>query len=211
MRKRPVNIVVAECHTVFRNALIDILKSHDIHTAGDFENGQDLIHALDSLSADLVLMDLDMPVMNGAIAAQLIREKFPGIKIIILTQYDNPQLAEHLIGKGINAFLTKSVPIETLVEIIRQVAWWDVTYNPYEERRRPYEKTAGSKIKFSRREIEIISLIHDGKSNKEISNDLNIVLKTVEAHKKNIYSKTGTKNLTQFLVMSLKYGFKYLY
>lgn len=209
--KKTINILIAEDHFIFREALASLLKHFKINVLGAFENGLDLISSLETLDPDLVLLDLEMPIMNGSATAQAVLEKYPAIKVIILTQYDNAQLAKHLIDRGVSAFFPKSVEIDILAETIKQVVRFNISYNPYENDKINMETKAGNySVKFSKRESEVIALIHQGKSNKEISSNLNIVIKTVEAHKKKIYSKIGVKNLSQFLVISLKSGFDFL-
>ena len=202
-----IQILFAEDHKLFRQVLIETLKENNIITIGEAANGFELLELLKTKKADLVLLDIEMPGMNGSETFTRIRELYPDLKIIFLTTHTEDILIDYFYKKGAKAYLTKNIDTETLIETIRLVHGNKyvrkyTTKNEYSE--------SDNKIKFSRRESEMISLIVEGKSNKEIADELSIGNKTVEAHKKNLFKKTNTQSAVGFVSYILKKGLNYL-
>ena len=199
----PITILFAEDHKVLRQLLVKELNEHQICTIGEAEDGMQLLELLKNKIPDIVLLDVEMPNINGVQAFEIIKNLYPKIKVIFLTTHNSDGLRDFFYSKGVNAFLTKNVDFEEIVSTIRLVheGKFKIVNKEY---------THKSKPQFSKREHEMIPLICDGKSNKEIADKLNIGNKTVEAHKKNLFKKTKTQSAVGFVGYIFKKGLNYL-
>lgn len=202
-----INIVFAEDHKLFRQLLITALKENNINTIGEAEDGIELLNLLKTKQPDIVLLDLEMPNMNGSETFTRIRAQYPDLKIIILTTHTEDVLTDNFYAKGAKAYLTKNVDTETVIETISLVH-----ENKFSRKQKSnkHKNDAEQQIKFSKRESEMIPLIVEGKSNKQIADKLSIGNKTVEAHKKNLFKKTKTEGAVGFVTYILKKGLNYL-
>ncbi len=199
-----INIVIAEDHKLFRQGLVKLLDEYNIYTLDEADNGLQLLNILQQKKPDIVLLDIEMPVMNGCDAFYQIKKIYPDQKIIFLSTHNEKHLIEHLYLKGADGFLAKNTDIEAVVETIRLVHADKTILNPTQHLEE--NKTTI----FSKRESEVTSLICEGKSNKEIAGDLKITSKTVEAHKKNLFKKTQTRGVVSFVSHVLKNGLNYI-
>ncbi len=200
----PINVLIAEDHKLFRQLLIPALKEYGVYTIGEAEDGLQLLSLLEILKPDLILLDIAMPQMNGTAAFLKIKETYPHIKLIVISNHTETALTHFFYSKGVNAFLSKNTDLETIIKTIRSVH-----ENKY-VRVIVKETLQTETIRFSQREAELIPLILDGKSNKEIADVLHIGNKTVEAHKKNLFKKTKIQSAIGFVIFALKSGFNYL-
>ncbi|MBA3682501.1 MAG: response regulator transcription factor [Bacteroidetes bacterium] len=202
-----INILFAEDHKLFRELLIKTLKENNINTIGEAENGIQLLELLKTKKPDIVLLDIEMPHMNGSEAFTRLRDQYPDLKIILLTTHTEETLINSFYEKGAKAYLTKNTDADIVIETIQLV------YENKFVRKQKILKTnieTSAEIKFSRRESEIIHLMVEGKSNKQIADKLSIGNKTVEAHKKNLFKKTKTESAVGFVSYILKKGLNYL-
>ncbi|MBN1821594.1 MAG: response regulator transcription factor [Prolixibacteraceae bacterium] len=207
-----LNIIVTDDHALFRKGLINLL--HDIYPGGNYSeasNGQELIDRLAKSETlpDLVLLDINMPVMDGVKATEIIRKDYPDMKIIILTMENEDQLTLHMIEAGVNGYLLKDCEPEELGKAIRMVMEKDFyfNYNISELIRNAYiHKLFPSKInhEFSTREIEVLELVCKELTTNEIADKLSVSPRTVETHRKNLIEKAGVKNLAGLIVFAIK-------
>jgi DNA-binding NarL/FixJ family response regulator len=209
-----IKIIITENQKLFRDVLHVALASHGIVTIAEAENGEELLALLLVHQPDVVLLDIEMPIMSGDRALKTISKAFPEIKIIILSQYDEQEIIINYLLNGASAYVNKSADIEVLVEAIQSVKTTGFYYKniavPIKELIDKQDNAYSKGANFSRRESEIIPLICEGKTNKAIADELHIVVKTVEAHRKNIYKKTKTSSVTEFIKHSIKKGFSFL-
>lgn len=196
-----LNIIIAEDHNLFRELLVSTLAENGITTIAEARNGIQLINALKIHNPDVVLLDVEMPDMDGAEALKQISVLYPKQKVMILTQHENVLLGNYFINLGARAFLTKNSETSYLIETLHSVAKGNViaTFDGK-------VFNSQSAVKFSQRESELIPLICNGKSNKEIADKLKIGNKTVEAHKKNLFLKTNTNSAVEFVVYMFRNG-----
>lgn len=196
---KKTSVVVAENQALTRKGYVKLLQEVDhLEVAGEAENGKELIKLLENKPADLVLLDLEMPVMNGREALRIIKSRFPYIKVIILSFHTEETMIVECIKLGACSFICKDSSYEVFIESIRQVNEEGYYYNKNISKALANElsgKSEGDSMldyKLTERETEIVMLICEGKTNKEIAGQLNIVVKTVDFHKANIYRKTKT-------------------
>lgn len=201
-----LNVIIAEDHKLFRELLVSVFLENKIQTIGEARNGIQLLNLLKVNRPDLVLLDIEMPDMDGASALKRIMHLYPDQKVIILTQHENELLSNYFISIGAKAFMTKNSDTSFLIETMHKVHLGIVN-----QPSQVHLTIFSEKIKFSQRESEIIPLICEGKSNKEIADKLNVGNKTVEAHKKNLFIKTKTTNVVEFVVYLFRNGLNNLH
>lgn len=198
-----INIAVVDDHILFRTGVISLLKDQDrIHVSLEASNGKELLLALEHHQPDIVLLDIQMPEMNGIQTTQALKELYPDIKIIILTMHNEEEFIYDLMSKGANGFIPKNKSVDTLLEAIDSVMNRGYYYN--DQITEALIKGNNGHIKamehlteasLTDREIEVVRLICAQKSNKEIAEILEISPRTVDTHKNNIFLKTGAKNV----------------
>jgi DNA-binding NarL/FixJ family response regulator len=208
-----IQVVIAENQKLFRQILTSSLNSFGIRTVAEAANGAELIKILEYQKPDIVLLDIEMPVMSGDKALTYIRKTFPDLPVIVLSQYNEQELVINFLMNGASAYIDKSADIEVLSEAIFKVKECGFYFDNLSEGIKDViTKNDGSQFRqlvFSRRETEIIPMIFEGKTSKAIADELNIVVKTVEAHRKNIYRKTHSLTVTDFMKYSLTHGLSF--
>jgi DNA-binding NarL/FixJ family response regulator len=195
-----INIVVAEDHAMFRQAIVSELKFFNITTLAQVENGTELIKALSHNQPDIILLDIDMPGMDGEEALEIISQEYPNIKVIMVSLYNEGRIIIDFLEAGACAFIPKDLGIETLVEAIQKVKDFGYYYDNIPEAVMSAKLTsANKKNKLTKRQTQILPMICQGKTNKQIADELNVVVKTVEAHRAIIYRKTNSTSAVELL------------
>ncbi|PSB23600.1 response regulator [Stenomitos frigidus] len=205
-----IRLLLVDDQDLIRRGMKALLKSDDtLQVVGEAANGQDAIALVAALTPDVVLMDVRMPVMDGVAATQAICQQFPGTKVLVLTTFDDQEYVTQALQKGASGYLLKDTPFEELVQAIRfvqkgytqigpglshkAIAAPPVPPNP------PLELTD-----LTPREQEILQLIAQGSSNREIAQVLFISEKTVRNHVTNILSRLGLRDRTQAAIVALQ-------
>lgn len=199
----PTKIIIADDHKMIRKAWeLMIAKLPSFKVAGEASNGAEVIQMLDSVKADIVLLDVDMPVMNGFETVELIKEKFPLTKVVVLTMYKEAQYVRKLLKAGVEGYLTKNSSTEELVNAL-EVAKAGGRYLCSEVHGILLNKvTPKEAVKLTGREREIVQLIVGGMSSREISEKLFLSIKTIETHRGKIYKKLNVKNVAELIQYS---------
>ncbi len=200
--QKPVKLAIADDQHLFRKGLIALLSDFsNITITIEACNGQELLTKMETIAADVVLLDIQMPEMNGIETTGWLRKKNPDTKILILTSHNEEELIKHLIVKGAHGFLLKDSSLETIVEAVSGVTENGYYFNDKVSKEmvsdllNKYQiKPVFNQVALSARELEIIRLISQELTNKEISDKLCISTRTVETHRENILQKTNAKN-----------------
>lgn len=206
-------IAVVDDEILFRKGLKGLLEEYKhLEVIIESEHGKDLLEKLRVRQPDVVILDIQMPVMNGIETTEAIRKRYPKLKIIILTSYGNKELMFSLIEKGANAFLTKNTDIKTIVKAINQVLEKGY-YFDYEtsqamvagimESNKP--KPSFKEPKLSSRELEVLKLICKEHTNREIADILCLSPRTIDTYRENIFQKTGAKNVVGVAFYAVKH------
>lgn len=199
-----VTVLVVEDHHVVRQGIIAILSQQaDISVVAEAENGQEAIAHYQTHQPDVTLMDLRMPQMDGLEAIVKIRQRSPEARIIILTTYDTDEDIYRGLQAGARGYLLKDTTAQELAQAVRKVHQGQ-RYIPVEVGLKLTERLQGEEL--TEREIEVLSLLTQGKSNQTIAKDLSISEGTVKFHVNNILSKLGVSDRTQAVVTALKRG-----
>jgi two-component system NarL family response regulator len=203
-RTQTIQVLIVDDHPVVREGLSAVIdRAPDMSVAGAAGNGKEAIELYRQLQPEIVLMDLRMPEMDGVLAILKIREEFPSAKVIILTTYDSDEDIYHGLRAGARAYLLKDAPREDLLQAIRAVAMGQMRI-PQEVAAKLAERMSGPEL--TARELEVLSLIVAGKSNREIGDDLYITEGTVKAHVNSILNKLDVSDRTQAVIVALKRG-----
>lgn len=209
-----ISILIADDHKIIHNGIVDILKPLEfLEIIAHAYDGQEACEKAIEMKPDIIFMDIAMPEMNGIEATRLIREENSHSKIIALTQYEENEYVVQFLGAGGNGYLLKNSKKEEFVAAIEAVLN-NQRYMNYELSQNMLNSliSKGSvpkeekKIHLTRREIEIIKKIAEEKNNQEIANELNISLRTVETHRRNIMQKLEAKSVISLLKYASQKG-----
>lgn len=208
-----VKVLIADDNKLFREILARLFKdSSDIEIIAQAEDGLEVLDKVLSTRPDIVLMDISMPHLNGIDTTLALHKKFPDIKTIALTAYGEKAYIKGMFDAGAWGYLLKSCKYDQLVEAIMQVyngkkyIGADVSEIIIQDYLGLDSREAVKLPKLTERESEILKLLAEGKSVKEISDRLFISIKTVGTHKQNIFDKLEFENMAQLIKFALKNG-----
>jgi two-component system response regulator NreC len=195
--KGPIRILVADDHTLLRNGIRALINDYpDILILGEAENGREAVQLAHQLRPSLVLMDIAMPLLNGLEATRQIKREHPEIKVLILTMYDHEEYFWQVIEAGASGYLVKQAAASELVSAIRAVNRGEAVLSPVVTRMlledylsRENHGTQTETEPLSPREREVLQLIAEGKTSREIAEILNLSIKTVKTHRSNLMHK----------------------
>jgi len=200
--------MIADDHQMFSDGLVSIFQHDDeIQIVGIASDGKALLDLLAQKSTDVVLMDLSMPTMNGEEASQEILQHYPDVKIIVLTMHHTSDVVLPLVDLGVHGFMLKNSGKSELKTAIAKVMEGQ-GYFSSEIIQIIHKKknNATNEIKITRREKEILELIHEGYLSSDIAEKLFISPYTVETHRRNLLNKTDTRNATQLINRAIEMG-----
>lgn len=200
-----IKIIIADDHPVVRSGLRALLSSQpDFEIVGDAENGEAAAKLAFSLTPDLILMDLQMPILDGLGAIKLIRDKLPKANILVLTTYETDADILPALEAGAIGYLLKDTPPEQLFQAVRNAANGEMTLAPRVAQKLTQRLTNPSKNILSSREIEVLELAAQGNPNKAIAKKLFITEATVKSHFVHIFSKLGVTDRTGAVTEAVK-------
>ena len=202
-----IRVIIVDDHTVVRSGLGAVLDtSEGLELVGEAGDGEEAIKICERLQPDVVLMDLQMPKMDGVEATRLIHDKWPQIHIIALTSYKEKEYVEGVLKAGATSYLLKNVSADELVSAINKVVLDQPSLSP--EAAQVLIQTVNDPSQpgtdLTDREREILALMVEGKSNNEISESIFITQATVKYHVSNILSKLGVTSRTEAVVFAIK-------
>ena len=202
-----IRVVIADDHPVVRIGLRGMLETqNDIDVVGEAENGKQAVSLVGRLEPDVVLMDLQMPELDGVSATEQITDRFRTVQVLVLTTYDTDADITRAIGAGAIGYLLKDAPRENLFDAIRAASRGESVLTP-SVASRVMERIRSPDVEMlSRREIEVLTEVADGKSNKETSQMLFISEATVKTHLIHIFSKLGVNDRTAAVTVALERG-----
>jgi len=205
-----VNVLIVDDHQIVTDGLSALLDSvPHIHIKGVAENGRLAIEMVRNLKVDVVLMDVDMPVMNGIEATQAIKKQFPDVMVIILTMHDEKGMVQVLLEAGADGYLLKNSNRDEVVEAIDAVRRGEQHLSEEVHRvllREDADPRKGMLSELTDREIEILKLIAEGFSNKEIGDKLFISHRTVDTHRTNLMQKLDVHNIAGLVRLAIENG-----
>lgn len=203
-----IKIILADDHKLFAKGIASLLEEEiDIQVIATFENGTDLVNFSDNNAFDLILTDINMPGLDGLGVIQAIKAKKPKAKIIVLSMYDNELLFKKCQKLGASAYILKDADPDELIYTIREVM--DNTHVMnfqkvlFQSNESVYGDSFKEKFKLTKRELQILKMIKDGKINKDIADELHLSPLTVESHRKKIHKKLGVSSVIELVRMAM--------
>jgi DNA-binding NarL/FixJ family response regulator len=207
--KKPIRILVVDDHPVVRQGLSSCLGQYaQVSIVGEAADGQEALRKAKELSPDIVLMDIDMPRMNGLTAADAIRKENAKIKVLILSMYSDSDHVMRILQSGARGFVLKQAPTEELIKAIESINAGETFFSPDVARVAINQFVRGGgegpqSGQVSNREREVLVAIAEGLSNKEIACRLGVGVRTVETHRERIMRKLNIHSvagLTKFAI-----------
>ncbi|MGD9932015.1 MAG: response regulator [Mangrovibacterium sp.] len=209
---KKLKLFLVDDHDLFREGLKFLLSEWDlIEEIYEASNGQQFIERLRQHPADLVLLDIEMPVMNGIEAAKLAREINPELKIIALSMYSDENYYTSMIESGADGFLLKNSKFASVKRAIEEVAggrnYFSQEIIQLLVRQLNRQEGTQNNLVITDREMEILGLICHGHSNIEIAEALQISKRTVDKHRQNLLDKTQSRNTVALVLYAIKSGY----
>jgi two-component system, NarL family, response regulator LiaR len=208
-----IRILVADDHPVVRDGLATMLATQpDFQVVGEAENGNEVVNLAERLKVDIVLLDLEMPGMDGVEALQALQNQKPEIKAIVFTAFDTDERILGALKAGAQGYLLKGAPREELFRAIRVVSEGGSLLQPVVASKllQHMSAQAGKEQpafeELTEREFEVLRLLAQGKPNKEIAETLVITERTVKFHVSSILSKLGAGNRTEAVMIAAQHG-----
>ncbi len=207
-----IKVLLVDDHAIMRDGIRALLSLHDdIEIVGEASEGKEAIEKTQELAPDVIVMDIAMPGMDGLEATRRIRKQDPRAKVLVLTQYDNKEYILSAIKAGAAGYVPKRALGSELVSAIRAVHQGDSFLYPSAataliDDYRQQAKTADPYDQLTPREREILKLIAEGHTSREIADRLFISLKTVAGHRTRIMEKLGLRNRTELFKFAVRKG-----
>ncbi|MCP4207095.1 MAG: response regulator transcription factor [Shimia sp.] len=201
-----IKVMIVDDHPMVAEGIESILDSYDdITVVGTLSNGREAVDQLPALQPDVVLMDLNMPEIGGLTATEMLLELDPDLRVLILSMHDSPEYISTALSHGAMGYVLKDVPtdeIKTAIDAVMNGKKYLCTgakgsLEPSQD---------GAREPLTSREQTVLLQLAQGKSNKEVANELNISVRTVETHRKNIKRKLGISSTAGLTRYAMEHG-----
>ena len=193
-----IRLIIADDHPLMRDGIKTILEGNqEIEVVGGAGDGEELMSLLETKDADVILMDINMPGMNGIDATQQVKKIHPDIKVLVFSQYDEKRFVKQLLKNGANGYILKNSAASELVNAIHIVHNGGLYLSkelPNIFVEKPKSRTNQLFPKLTKRELEVLQLICEEKSTVEIAELMFLSTNTIETHRANLLLKVGAKN-----------------
>jgi DNA-binding NarL/FixJ family response regulator len=213
MTAQQIRVALADDHKIFRDGIKMALRDREyLKILWEAEDGKDLMHKLQLKQPDVLLMDIRMPEVDGINAINMIRKEYDGIKIIVLTMYDDQEMITKMMEMGANAYLTKTTDPEEIYQAIITCMNDDFYFNDLVNKavllKLQHKKTIRqfypNPVKFSEKEIKILRLISEDKTTEEISKEVFLSPRTIETIRQNMKQKVGAKTIAGLVMYAMR-------
>lgn len=212
--QKKYSVLIVEDHTLLRQGLIAMISSDPaLEVVGEADNGRDAIRQAAQLKPDVILMDINMPVMNGSEALTEIKHRDPNIKVIMLTAHNAEEYIRDSIKAGANGYVLKQATRDELIMGIHKVIGGKTYLTPDVADKLFNKYLSGSAVQeaptweqISKREREVLKLVAEGNTNKIIANQMCVSIKTVEKHRSNLMKKLDLHNSAALTAYAIEKG-----
>jgi len=208
-----IRVLLAEDHTIVRKGLRSLLDAEtDIEIVGEAEDGQQAIELVQRLLPDVVLMDITMPILNGLEATRQIKKLFPQVKVVVLTVHSTEEYIFQILRAGASGYVVKQAAVSELVQAIQAVYRGasflspSISHQVVEEYGRRAEAMENKLNRLTDREREVLQLIAEGRTHREIAQLLHVTVKTVEAHRAHLTDKLNLRSTAELTRYALRKG-----
>lgn len=211
----PIKVAIADDHALFRTGIKTALQVRkDIQMVAEAENGMQLLNVLKHIQPDVILLDIQMPVMDGLTALPEIKKLYPGVRVIMLSFLNDHSVISKMMELGANSYITKESGADLIYEAIRGVYENEFHFNDITNKallsglktKRTTEASAPPDVQLSEKEITILKFMCEEKSTKEIADLVDLSPRTVEAIRDKLKTKTGAKSMAGLIIYAVKAG-----
>jgi DNA-binding NarL/FixJ family response regulator len=202
-------VLLADDHQILRDGIRRGLESAGEDVVGEADNGEEALELVRATSPDIVLMDLSMPVLDGVSATRRITEEFPEVRVVVLTMHDDPQRTRAALEAGAIGYLTKGTSFADVLDTLRRAMAGEEVLSPQlaaSMLTAASGSTDDTEELLSERQTEILQMIADGLSTKQVARELGITQKTVHNHLNAIYRRLDTQSLTHAVLSAVRLG-----
>lgn len=207
-----IKIVITDDHPLVTEGLQNMLRySTEMEVIGTYESGADLLQSLSRIKPDILLLDIHMPGSNGDEIARIIKRDYPGLPIIALTNMDNIYYIKSMLQQGVSGYLLKNIKREKLLQAIKTVydggTYLDnVVKEKIAEEKENIKKQTAYGSTLTRREMDVLKLIAENNTSKEIADKLHLSKRTIDHHRESILSKMEVKNVSALVKKAIEMG-----
>ncbi len=205
----PIRVLLADNHALVRQGVKSLLERDGFQVTGEAADGREMLHLAQKLQFDVAIVDISMPVLNGIDAARELRKSSPKIKIILLTRHDEDQYVTEALQAGVKGYVLKSQVASDLVKAIQQVCRGEVYLSPSVSGAvvgAYLSKTQLSADPLTSRERQVLQLVGEGKSSKEVATLLGISIKTAESHRSRLMQKLDIHETASLVRYAIRRG-----
>jgi DNA-binding NarL/FixJ family response regulator len=211
---KAIKVVIADDHTLFRAGVKTALSvKKDIELVAEADNGMQLLNLLKHIEPDVILLDIQMPIMDGIATLPEIRKLYPHVKVIILSMHNDHSMISKLMEIGANSYLTKNSDSETIYNAIKTCYEQEFFFNELTNkalltglRTKRTDNGLPQEVNLSEKELTILKLMCEEKTTKEIADLVDISPRTVEAIRDKLKTKTGAKSMAGLVMYAVKNG-----
>ena len=203
-----MRVLLADDHQILRDGIRRGLESAGEDVVGEADNGEEALELVRSSKPDIVLMDLSMPVLDGVSATRRITDEFPDVRVVVLTMHDDPQRTRAALEAGAIGYMTKGTSFADVLDTLRRAMAGEEVLSPQlaASMLTAAGTSNGSDALLSERQTEILQMIADGLSTKQVARELGITQKTVHNHLNAIYRRLDTQSLTHAVLSAVRLG-----
>ncbi len=203
-----MRVLLADDHQILRDGVRRGLESAGEEVVGEADNGEQALELVRETRPDIVLMDLSMPVLDGVTATRRITDEFPDVRVVVLTMHDDPARTRAALEAGAIAYLSKGISFADVLETLRRVMAGEEVLSPHlaASMLEAAVKHNDNEELLSDRQTEILQMIADGLSTKQVARELGITQKTVHNHLNAIYRRLDTQSLTHAVLSAVRLG-----
>jgi DNA-binding NarL/FixJ family response regulator len=210
-----IKVAIADDHILFRTGVKTALSmKKDIKMVAEADNGMQLLTLLKHIQPDVILLDIQMPIMDGITTLPEIKKLYPEVKVVMLTMHNDHSMISKLMELGANAYLTKNSDSEVIYEAVKTVFQQEYFFNTLTNKalidglrhKRQAESAMPTDAKLTDKEVTILKLMCEEKSTKEIADIVDLSPRTVEAIRDKLKTKTGAKSMAGLVMFAVKSG-----
>lgn len=208
-----IKIAIADDYKIYRDGLkVGLSADENFEVIFEADNGEDLLKALETNAIDVIIMDLKMPVMDGMEATKKVRKDYPGIKVLVVTMYDDDKFIIHLMENGANGYLLKNTEPEEIRKSIYAVHENGYYFNDVVNKallkklvlKNNLKPSFNQNVELSEREMEVLKLICEEKTAAEIAKDIFLSPRSVEGIRQRLIEKVGVRNTAGLVMFAVK-------
>lgn len=210
-----IKIAIADDYKIFRDGLkVGLSSDENLEVMLEADNGEDLLKALETNTADVILMDLKMPIMDGMEATKAVRKKYPTIKVLVVTMYEDDKFIIHMMENGANGYLLKNAEPHEIIKSIYAVHENGYYFNDLVNKallkklvlKNNLKPSFNQNVELTERELEVLKLICEEKTAAEIGKEIFLSPRSVEGIRQRLIEKVGVRNSAGLVMFAVKGG-----